>query len=360
VIFSFDELSEAPLVPGATYSGGSGQGIGGEVLHHLIPGLKNAGGIRYVGSQREPKLIVLTSTYGHHRWPDRLSADSRKLTYFGDNKDPERPAVDARGNRAISSAYWSAINNRHKSPPILYFISTGNGYEQLFVGLFAIGEPNLQPFEWVYSAKFFEESNSLENLVINLSRLRVSEIPRTWIRSCIENGPTLVGAPHSWSKWVTDLVFVRDAPDFALANAITVNRNREIGETFLTLCKKEFANDKSLLVWAISAACLASANLRVVDVRSGNNPETFEVAFENSRSSLFVNDSALVRVLMSRRNVTQVNSVEDVFDATFTFSSSVTQGSEIVVDAERIGIELDRIGVRDHQQMKIFIQQLFV
>ena len=356
MMFEFDELEDAPLVPGATYCGGKNGGLAGEVLHRLIPGLKNAGGIRHVGSNTNPKVIVLTSTFGHRIWPDRLSVDGRQLTYFGDNKSEDRSAADTIGNRAILSAYEYSLSDRLQSPPILYFVNTGEGFNQLFIGLFALGQPFLQDFEWVSQSKFYGLKGTFENLVVKLSRLNLEEVSRNWIESCVKNGPTLDNAPASWKRWVEDSVYQLAEPNFELAAGVTAARTEEIGKRFLELCEKTFAGDRSSLIWIIATLMLQPVGLKVDEVRKSRVTENFEVVFVHRTTSAIIgtNYAQTIDIRIERPNA----HLDSTDGSSFVFShTNSSESIDVVVTTAAIGIELDRIGVRSTEEIDIFLKQ---
>lgn len=355
MIFQFEDLEGAPLVPGATYRGGTDQGIAGEVLHRLIPGIKNSGGIRYSGNWKSPNLIILTSSVGHRVWPDRLSVDGRYLKYFGDNKKSGNVARDSSGNRAILSAYEILHQSRSSFPPLLYFVSTGNGFDQKFIGLFALGEPFTQPFEWVSTGLFESPNGWIENLVIRLSRLESGEISKDWIINCIESGPTNLGAPSSWKRWINDAIYQVSAPNFNLASEITSLNVEQIGESFLRICLQDFPGNSSMLAWLAAASMLHSSGISVTDVKKKANSDKYEISIANSSSGAFMNQTNLPKIEMSILN--DRNKTLD-FRFEMKLLGEDNQDGPLVFSKLEIGIEIDRLGIKDSDGLRNLINQI--
>ncbi len=352
---SFEDLAGAPLLPGEIYRGGSKGGKADEVLSKLIPNLKNSGGIRHVGNWQHPKLIVLTSTYGHRIWPDRLSVDAQNLTYFGDNRSHNRGASETIGNRVLLSSYKHSQIDKKCCPPILYFVSTGNGSDQLFIGLFTLGQPLLQEYEWLTRANFQQDDETYENFVFRLSRLNAKEVPRGWIEACVKNGPTLGGAPESWRRWVEDSVYQLAEPDFGLASGITSANIEELGKRYLDLCNRKYAGDTSTLIWVMSSIMFHSEGFVVKDVKRSKNNGVFEIQVESRRTSpILGSNSRSIRAWIE----TVKTGLGEVEESQLVFETD--DSTDFKVSSASIGIELDRVGIRTPDQIEKFLKQCLV
>ena len=90
----FGQLANSNLVVDAIYESNrsdSKSTYGSEPLHHLIPGVGNAGGFRKRMDNDGNLLgVLLTSTGGVSDWPDELDPYTGTYTYYGDNRQPGR------------------------------------------------------------------------------------------------------------------------------------------------------------------------------------------------------------------------------------------------------------------------------
>lgn len=352
---SFEDLAGARLLPGEIYRGGNKGGKADEVLSKLIPKLKNAGGIRHVGNWQHPKLIVLTSSYGHRIWPDRLSVDAQSLTYFGDNRSKDRGASEKIGNKVLLSSFERSKNDKSSCPPILYFVSTGNGSDQLFIGLFTLGQPFLQDYEWLSKANFQQGHEAYENFVFKLSRLHTKEVPREWIEACVMGGPTLRGAPESWRRWVEDSVYQLAEPDFVLAAGVTSAGTEELGTRFLNLCNRKYAGDVSTLVWAISSVMFYSTGFLVKEVNKSEDIGVFEIQIENRRTSPVLGSN--LHSIRTRLETVRVG-LGELEESQLIFETD--DSNDLKVTSSSIGIELDRVGIRTPEDIEKFLKQCLV
>jgi hypothetical protein len=355
VSISFDDLEGAPLLPGEIYRGGNKGGKADEVLSKLIPKLKNSGGIRHVGNWQDPKLIVLTSTYGHRVWPDRLSVDAQNLTYFGDNRSKDRGASETIGNRVLLSSFKHSQIDKRCCPPILYFVSTGNGSDQMFIGLFTLGDPSLQEYEWLSKANFQQGPETYENFVFKLSRLKSNEVPREWVEACVMGGPTLRGAPESWRRWVEDSVYQLAEPDFGLAAGVTSANIEEIGTRFLNLCDRKHAGDVSTLIWVVSSVMLHSTGFLVKDVNKSKDIGVFEIQVESRRRSpIFGSNLHSIRARLE----TVSTALGELKESQLIYE--IDDSTDLKVSSWSIGIELDRVGIRTPEDIEKFLKQCLV
>ena len=127
-VFSFSNLSNAPLVVDAVYEGGTAGTKADDPLAKLIPGCGNSGGFRPVGSrmQDELRVVVLYTSGDHPDWPDSLDRETGQFTYFGDNRKPGKTLLDTPrgGNAILESSFTRArggAEQRRTLAPFLVF-----------------------------------------------------------------------------------------------------------------------------------------------------------------------------------------------------------------------------------------------
>src|SRR3954463_16258270 len=143
-IYSFVDLSYAPLVVDAVYEGGTAGTKADDPLARLVPGAGNSGGFRPVGSKLKDTLraVVLYTSGTHPDWPDALDRETGLFTYFGDNRKPGKSLLNTpRGGNAILE--WSfhhahgSADQRRRVPPFLVFTKANpsGGRAVRFLGL---------------------------------------------------------------------------------------------------------------------------------------------------------------------------------------------------------------------------------
>ena len=178
-LFSFNELTNAPLVPGAIYESGTAGNVGDDPISRLLP-VGNSGGIRSAGPIDDPHLVVLYSTMDESEWPDEIS--DGVVTYHGDNRTPgqdllKTPRHSNRLLHTMAERGFPAPAHRH---PFLVFTRAGRRPTRSvrFVGLAVIGPPGLPPADWLV-AKWFEHSDGrFLNYVVKLQLLPAVELAR--------------------------------------------------------------------------------------------------------------------------------------------------------------------------------------
>lgn len=127
--------------------------MGAEVLSKLV-GVKNQGGIRYLGPTEKPKLVVLYSTGEDIYWQDSIETSLGVYTYYGDNKTSgnELHSTDIHGNEILRYVFDLAAqeddDKRMEIPPILLFKKT-QGWDRRFLGLAVPGVKGKPVKEWL-------------------------------------------------------------------------------------------------------------------------------------------------------------------------------------------------------------------
>ena len=146
--FAFKDLQSADLISGSVYESNGG-GFANEPLHELFK-VDNLGS---VGTQsgirrsmladkkvKEEAYIVLVNTHSIDEWKNTYNSSTNILTYFGDNRTPEKDIFDTkqRGNLTFLKLFergYGTFNERVKLPPIFYFERTGARSDMRFIGL---------------------------------------------------------------------------------------------------------------------------------------------------------------------------------------------------------------------------------
>src|SRR6266568_8166544 len=125
-VVPIDELPTADLRVGALY-GGVTTGRSVDPLSRLLK-VGVMGGIRGTGSPTNDrmKLVALYSKGDVPGWLDEIDNQTGILTYYGDNRDPQRDLLDTnnRGNLILRNAFDAAAGgaeDRMRVPPFFYF-----------------------------------------------------------------------------------------------------------------------------------------------------------------------------------------------------------------------------------------------
>jgi len=203
--FSFAELSTAPLVVDAIYSGGTAKNVADDPVSKLIP-VGNSGGIRFKGSQTSPRLVALLTSGDDPDWPDHLDRETGVLTYFGDNKTAGRELHDtSRGGNVVLRNLFDRANGgnggRGLVPPILIFRKAGTGRDHQFLGL-AVPGTNTTDFSNDLTGIWRSRGGlRYQNYRAYFTILDESVLPRDWLNAVAKGDPHSVEAPISLRSW---------------------------------------------------------------------------------------------------------------------------------------------------------------
>lgn len=125
-----------------------------EVLSKLL-GVKNSGGVRYLGKASNPKLVVLFTTGEDVYWRDELDGSLGIFLYYGDNKKPgtDLHKTNLHGNEILSHIFKLAsstdYNVRKQMPVILVFKKANNTHDMKFLGLAVPGIKGKPQKDWL-------------------------------------------------------------------------------------------------------------------------------------------------------------------------------------------------------------------
>lgn len=183
---SWEELQNCDIEVGELYSRGQeGKGVQNEVLHRLLPGVSNSGGIRAVGGWQTGGLCALFSTSKEPQWPDHKGTQVGSYVYFGDNKTPGKGILDTprKGNALLHRAFLKASQGKEGRIEVpVFFIFTAIGSLGGSVVFEGIGVPNLDVDAG--GLKVINQQSGtkwVENYLAHFNLLEERVIARTWI-----------------------------------------------------------------------------------------------------------------------------------------------------------------------------------
>ena len=207
---SWEELPYCDLEVGEVYCRGAvGKGVQNEVLHRLLPGVSNSGGIRAVGGWQTSGLCVLFSTDKEPQWPDRKEVKFGSYLYFGDNKTPGKKILDTprKGNALLNRTFHRAQEGQEGRLDIPVFL--------IFTAFHKSGEGVV--FEGIGVPSLDDEGGGLEVVTENLgteiyenylARFNLLEervVSRTWINQLL-TAPAKAKAdrscPRELNNWI--------------------------------------------------------------------------------------------------------------------------------------------------------------
>lgn len=190
--YEFEKLNTADLVIDATYEGNRNDpssSYGSEPLHHLIPGIGNAGGFRKRQAAEGNRIvsIVITSTGSEIDWPDFLNPYTGIYTYYGDNRRPGKDLHEtkAKGNLELTKMFELAhgdAESRANCPLILVFESGPVGRDMVFKGLAVPGASHLHSGEDLIAIWRMSKGQRFQNYKAQFTILDTGTISGEWVR----------------------------------------------------------------------------------------------------------------------------------------------------------------------------------
>ncbi len=191
------EVSRDDLRAGAFYPW-TPAGYAGEPITKLLP-VSNTRGIRIATrSDKSIALIVLYDTNEQSQWPNSFDEKTKILTYFGDNRDPDKTFDSKPGNIRLQEAFGvfhDQLLGRTHIPLFLYFKKSTVQSGVTFVGLFVPGSSNLPP-----GADLFVVQNP-SNICAKFTKLDAGTVSRKFLDAFITS-PTTKFAPSAYLNWV--------------------------------------------------------------------------------------------------------------------------------------------------------------
>jgi hypothetical protein len=175
-------------------------GYAGEPITRLLP-VSNTRGIRVATrSDKSIALIVLYDTSEQSQWPNKYDEDTKILTYFGDNRDLDKPFDSKPGNVRLQEAFGifhDQLLDRTHIPLFLYFKKSTVQSGVTFVGQFVPGSSNLLP-----GADLFVVQNP-SNICAKFTKLDAGTVSREFLDAFIAS-PTTNFAPSAYRNWVEE------------------------------------------------------------------------------------------------------------------------------------------------------------
>ena len=210
----FEALSEANLVVDAVYESDrtdKKSSYGSEPLHHLIPGVGNAGGFRKrMNGDKRLLGVLLTSTGGISDWPDELDPYTGTYTYYGDNRQPGRELHKTKAlgnlelNKIFALAHGSA-EDRAKCPLIFIFESGDKGRDYVFKGMAVPGTSYFSRGEDLVAIWRVSGGQRFQNYRAAFTILNEAEISGAWVREVFNARKVNLEdsrVPRSFLNWI--------------------------------------------------------------------------------------------------------------------------------------------------------------
>lgn len=189
-------ISEEDLQAGSFYPW-TPAGYAGEPITKLLP-VSNTRGIRIATrSDGSVALIVLYDTNEQSQWPNNFDEKTGILTYFGDNRDLDKPFDSKPGNMRLQEAFGvlhDRMLERTRIPLFLYFKKSTSQPGVFFVGLFTPGGANLEPGQDMFVVA------DPSNICAKFTKLEAPTISRAFLDAFIES-PTKSFAPSAYVDW---------------------------------------------------------------------------------------------------------------------------------------------------------------
>ncbi|WP_195945401.1 HNH endonuclease [Paraclostridium bifermentans] len=257
MIFKFDELKNADLIPGAIYKGGSYKNpMKDDPLSKLFKldgftkGLGNQGGIRKASKELDGKVIrdrvafvVLIDTKKQLEWPNYFNKESRQYTYYGDNRTAGNDIFKTKnlGNKLLYDIFtksYKGVEERVNIPPIFIFESIGIGCDMKFIGLAVPGIRGKSMNQTLKRKWFKNDDGKFENYEAEFTILNISKesISRDWLKDlkAIGSGMSYY-APDEWNQFLLNGIDVNLVSEYQHEIEIKeeefINYNNEVKRT---------------------------------------------------------------------------------------------------------------------------------
>ena len=189
-------VSQEDLVTGKLYPW-TPSGYAGEPITRLLP-VSNTRGIRVATrSDGSIALVVLYDTAEQSEWPNSFDENTGIMTYYGDNRDLDKPFDSKPGNVRLQEAFGilhDGLLNRVWIPLFLVFQKSTVQSGVIFAGKFIPGGPNIQP------GKDLTVTENPSNLCVKLTKLDADVVSREFLNAFMAS-PTTKYAPASYKNW---------------------------------------------------------------------------------------------------------------------------------------------------------------
>lgn len=203
-IISFSKLHEADLIVDAIYEGGDG--LSGEPLGKLMPGVGNQGGFRAAGRGQDKKFVALYTSGEDKDWPDAIDLNTGQFVYFGDNKSPGHELHDTqRGGNTILRRVFELLHSAQRSlvPPFFVFRkypTPASARSIQFKGLAVPGFPGLPSTSDLVAVWKTTDGQRFQNYRSVFTILDIPIVSRAWL-STLNNGGLEASMPAAWHEW---------------------------------------------------------------------------------------------------------------------------------------------------------------
>jgi Restriction endonuclease AspBHI N-terminal/HNH endonuclease len=216
---TFENLATCDLVPGYIYKAGDTKKyLKDEVISHIfvfenLKGIGNQSGIRRTMIQNNPDykkeeaFTVLIDTKKDLDWPNSFDSQSSILTYYGDNKDPEKHYLDTKqkGNLVLKKYFqrtYGDTTTLHIAP--FFFFERVNGSDMRYIGL-AIPFVENEMLDDVLSLKEFtlSDGRKYENYKVKFTILTDVIIKREWLYDLKVGEKNSNYIPTEWQSFLS-------------------------------------------------------------------------------------------------------------------------------------------------------------
>ncbi len=205
-----NELNNSSLKPGFIYKGGNLGNISDDPFNALLH-VGNAAGMRPKKNKdgRLAYIVLITNPSNHTDYPDELHEESNILTYFGDQKIPNKSYLDTKqkGNFNIENLYHefhSKKPNLNYLYPCFYFEkigSTGRDYKFHGIAYPFVEDTKLSDVCRLVTSQ--SDSGTIENLKFSFSLDTTNEVTRAWLADLISGNNNTSNAPTSWKNFLS-------------------------------------------------------------------------------------------------------------------------------------------------------------
>ena len=255
--FTFKELSQADLVVDAVYESdrnNTKSTYGGEPLHHLIPGIGNAGGFaKRIDDTKNLVGLVLRSTGAYSDWPDELDPYTGTYIYYGDNRQPGRELHDtkAKGNDDLRNIFTLAHGDKstRKKCPLIFIFEKGiKGRDMVFKGMAVPGTSYLSRGEDLIAIWRVTDGQRFQNYRASFTILNEAKISGNWVRDVFSKRRIDLmdsRVPRTFLNWIdtgkySPLTANRDNSARSIANQLPQGGlAEELVLSILNYCKRD-------------------------------------------------------------------------------------------------------------------------
>ena len=204
MIYSYNQLTEADLVIGATYDSNGKNDMSGEVLSKLMNVCNQHGFRPRKDKNGNPAYYVLEATNKNENWIDEFDYEFGRVLYYGDNCEPGIELHNKPGNKALFEWFNKLVKKKYgEIPPIFLFSQSDEGCtrSRKFIGLVLPGDDRIPEEQQLVAVWRSYNSNIYQNYKAIFTIIKAEKIKREWINDLLEGNPESKNAPTEWIKW---------------------------------------------------------------------------------------------------------------------------------------------------------------